>query len=95
MKLEEHCLECLQKLGNSYKEVHIWLDEFAGSKKYGMRHRYLRHHQAGILEIGKKFGQIAMQAARLHIISDLKMEGWKEGDEFPMNEGHYKRMGLF
>ena len=95
MKFEEHCLECLQKLGKPFKEVHIWLDEFAGSKKHGMKHRQLRHHQQGILEVEKRFGKSAGQAARLHIISDLKTEGWKEGDQFPMNEGHYKRMGLF
>jgi hypothetical protein len=95
MKLEEHCLECLQKLGKPFKEVHIWLDEFAGSKQYGMKHRHLRHHSAGIIEVRKKFGIDAAEAARLHIISDLKMEGWQEGDAFPMNESHYKKIRLF
>ena len=98
MKLEEHCLECLQKLGKPFKEVHQYLDEFASSKEFGMRHRKVRHHFAGIMEVRNKFGIDATEAAKLHIISDLKMEGWKENDPFPMNEKHYKhykQLGLF
>ena len=34
-------------------------------------------------------------AARQHITTDLKMEGWRETDPFPKDEGHYQRMGLF
>lgn len=75
MNLEEHCLECVQKLGKPFKEVHQFLDEFAHSKQYGMRHRFIRHHLKGIEEVKRKFGVEAEQAAKLHIISDLKMEG--------------------
>jgi hypothetical protein len=32
---------------------------------------------------------------RHHIISDLKMEGWKDTDHFPKDEADYVRMGLF
>jgi hypothetical protein len=95
MKFEEHCLECVQKLGKPFEEVHLWLDEFAGSKQFGIKHRHLRHHQQGILEAERIFGKNAGQAARLHIISDLKMEGWMNGDQFPMNSNHYRKMGLF
>ena len=34
-------------------------------------------------------------AARQHIISDLRMEGWKEDDGIPKDERDYVRMGLF
>jgi hypothetical protein len=34
-------------------------------------------------------------AARLHIIADLKQEGWTEADSFPRDEPHYQRVGLF
>jgi hypothetical protein len=95
MNLEEHCLECKQKLGKSFEEVHVWLDEFAGSKQYGMKHRSIRHHLEGIREAEKLFGNDAGKAAKLHVISDLKMEGWTENYPFPMNSRHYKEMGLF
>jgi hypothetical protein len=90
-----HCQECLSKLGKTYGEVHKYLDEFAGKPGIGMRHRKYRHHQAGIIEVGRKFGEDAMSAARLHIVSDLKMEGWAERDHFPQNEQDYVRMGLY
>jgi hypothetical protein len=95
MKLEEHCLECEQKLGQAFPEVHRWLDEFAGSEKYGMRHRSVRHHEEGIQEIVELFGPKAGEAARLHIVSDLKGDGWKDGDHFPVDEKDYVNMGLF
>jgi hypothetical protein len=41
------------------------------------------------------FGEEAGMAARQHIISDLKEEGWTENDPFPKNEEHYVGMGLF
>lgn len=95
MKFEEHCLESIQKLGSPYPEVHRWLDEFMGSPKFGMKHRKVRHHEAGIQEAIKLFGVEAGKAARLHIIADFKLEGWKETDHFPVNEQDYKSMGLF
>ncbi|HKL87186.1 MAG TPA: hypothetical protein VJ861_12715, partial [Treponemataceae bacterium] len=64
-------------------------------KEYGMKHRKIRHHEAGITEIIKMFGDNAGKAARLHIISDLKEEGWKECDHFPQDEAGYVRMGLY
>ena len=90
MTFEEHCKESIKLFGESFEKVHLWLDEFAGSVKYGMRHRRKRHHEEGIKEAVKLFGEEIRIAARQHIISDLKQEGWKEGfDPFPKNEEHY------
>jgi hypothetical protein len=42
------------------------------------------------------FGLTKLPAvARLHIIADLKQEGWTEDQPFPCDEQHYKGMGLF
>jgi len=41
------------------------------------------------------FGEEAAKAAKQHIISDLKEEGWTETDPFPRDEEHYVKMGLF
>lgn len=95
MKFEEHCAESKFLSGEPFDYVHRWLDEFAGKPPYGMRHRKLRHHMQGIMEVEKMWGPKAAEAARRHIISDLMTEGWKEGDHFPLNEVDYVRMGLF
>jgi len=91
----EHCAETTAVLGKPFEEVHRWLDEFAGLPPYGMRHRKLRHHLAGIEQVRKLWGDQAATAARLHIIADLKQEGWAEDQPFPRDEQHYKGMGLF
>ena len=95
MSFEEHCKECKEKLGERYEEVHRWLDEFAFSALYGMKHRRVRHHQAGINQAARLFGPDAAKAALLHVLADLKEEGWKEGDHFPQDERDYVRMGLY
>jgi predicted HD phosphohydrolase len=91
----QHCAETTAALGQLFDEVHLWLDEFAGKPPYGMRHRKLRHHRAGIELVRKLWGDQAAEAARLHIIADLRQDGWTEDDPFPRDEHDYKRMGLF
>jgi len=95
MKFEEHCADSVILFEEPFEQVHRWLDEFAGKKPYGMKHRKKRHHLEGIKEIERLYGERAALAARQHIISDLKMEGWKDGDHFPVNELDYIKMGLF
>ena len=81
--------------GKDYAQVHLWLDEFAGTEEYGFRHRKKRHHEQGIREVVRLFGEEAGMAARAHIITDLKEEGWKETDRFPKDEDDYVKMGLY
>ncbi len=95
MKYEDHCKESIRILGRPHGEVHQWLDAFAGSRSYGMKHRKKRHHLRGVEEAREFFGDEGAKAARLHIISDLKEEGWTEKDRFPVDEEDYVRMGLF
>lgn len=93
--LEEHCQQAITQFGKPYEEVHRWLDEFAGTSGYGMRHRRVRHHLAGIGQVRKIFGDKAASAARQHIVTDLKEEGWVESDPFPTDEQDYIRIGFF
>lgn len=81
--------------GAPFEDLHRWLDEFAGTPEYGMRHRRVRHHAAGIQEAVRLFATDAAKAARQHIISDLKEEAWTETDPSPKDEQEYVRMGLF
>lgn len=92
---EKHCEESERLFGQTFEHVHLWLDEFQGTPKYRMRHRRVRHHEAGIQQVVRLFGEEAGQAARQHIISDLKEEGWTERDNFPQDEENYIKMGLF
>jgi hypothetical protein len=92
---QQHCAEAQQKFGKPYGEVHQWLDEFAGKPPYGMRHRRKRHHLAGIEEVRQMWGDEAAEAARQHILSDLKMVGWRDIDPFPESEQHYAELCLF
>lgn len=94
-KLEEHCQESIERFGEPYEALHRWLDEFAGTERYGMRHRRVRHHEAGIQEAIRRFGEAAGAVARQHIIADLKQEGWTEHDPFPRDEADYVKMGFF
>jgi hypothetical protein len=94
-RFEAHCEETVALFGEPFEAVHRWLDAFAGQPPYGMRHRRVRHHEAGIREAIALFGEEAGPVARQHIITDLKEEGWTERDPFPRNEAHYVRMGLF
>jgi len=65
---KEHCDDCVKELGKPYKEVHLWLDEFF--RKVGPKHRSIRHHEEGIEEVRKKWGDEAAKAAEIHIRSD-------------------------
>jgi hypothetical protein len=92
---EHHCNESIALFGGPFKDVHAWLDALAGTPEYGFKHRRKRHHAAGVEEVRKLFGEKAAAAARQHIISDLKQEGWTEKDPFPKDETHHVKMGLF
>lgn len=93
MKLSDHIAECMKKLGNPYEEVHKWLDRFAwmADGSFDPNHREYLHNEDGIETIRAKWGDKAAEAARLHIISDLKMEGLKKGDPIPKDSREYRR----
>ena len=67
--LKEHEAECVAKMGEPFTKVHLWLDEFftALGPKY---HRDVRHHDAGVEEARKLFGDRGAEAAKLHIEAD-------------------------
>jgi hypothetical protein len=92
---EKHCQESIILFGKAYEEVHRWLDEFQGREPYGMRHRRLRHHEAGIGQAGALFGPEVEAVARRHIMTDLKEEGWTEQDPFPRDEADFVKIGFF
>lgn len=70
----EHCRDCVEKLGQPYEKVHKWLDEFFIKLRRHARHRDARHHEDGIEEVRKMWGDEAAKAARIHIEKDFG--GW-------------------
>jgi len=72
MDLEAHCKECETELGSQFKEVHVWLDSLMSSS--GNTHRKFRHHTEGLEKVRKMFGDKAVKAATLHIMSDHEEE---------------------
>ena len=70
---DQHCKECEEKLGCEWMMVHRWLDEFF-PKFFNEKHRDIRHHEVGIEQVRKMWGDEAAQAARLHIATDFF--GW-------------------
>jgi hypothetical protein len=91
---EEHCKESIKELGEPFEYVHKWLDEFMGHPQYKTRHRHLRHHRKGIEEIRKKWGDKAAKAAELHIMTDLRSDGWSSL-HIPYDEEEFKEQGLW
>ena len=70
MTKNEHCKECLDKMGDEWDKVHHWLDCTARPYFPWAGHRQIRHHLGGVEEIRKMWGNEAAEAAEMHIISD-------------------------
>lgn len=66
--IDKHCEDCVLELGEEFRAVHEWLDEFAA--KLGPAHRDIRHHAGGVEEALKKFGAKGAKAAEIHIKRD-------------------------
>jgi len=73
-RLEQHCQDCEEALGDSFRYVHEWLDEL--QPEYGPLHRRFRHHTEGVERVRSKWGDGAARAAEIHIHRDC-------GDSLP------------
>ncbi len=67
-RTEIHCQDCLLELGEDFRQVHEWLDEFA--RQNILSHRKYRHHIEGIEKVRKIWGDRAARAAEIHIRKD-------------------------
>lgn len=69
---KQHCDECTEKFGRPYGEVHDWLDGLACvDGKLNINHRRWRHHVEALTEIYHMFGEEAVEAAKLHLLTDF------------------------
>ncbi|MBI4028514.1 MAG: hypothetical protein HY360_26240 [Verrucomicrobia bacterium] len=68
----QHCDDCVKKLGKPFSEVHDWLDAlYDGEDPIG--HRDARHHMGGVEEVRKLWGDDAARGAILHIMLDWEL----------------------
>jgi hypothetical protein len=100
---EEHKADTLKRIGKTHEYVHEYMDQWHG--KFGAHHRRVLHHQDGVEEIRKMFGDEGAKAAECHIRLDCggripKKEDYATGkvDWLGYGEGDYriidKRSGL-
>ncbi len=97
MYLQEHQKQTVEKLGNPYTLVHLFLDQFFRS--YEVRcgwhnvgyHRHVLHHEDGIALIAALFGEKASEAARIHILADIQVNGI---DTIPKSWDDYPEWGI-
>jgi hypothetical protein len=68
--LEQHMQDCVRFLGQPFKEVNVWLDEFY--PVLGASHRRVRHHIEGTFEARRLFGPGADKAEAIHILRDCR-----------------------
>jgi len=70
---KQHCDDCKKYLGESFEQVHKWLDEFASPVRgyVNINHRRYRHHLEALEEVRELFGDGAVEAAKRHIIMDF------------------------
>jgi DNA-binding GntR family transcriptional regulator len=64
--LKTHCRDCLEELGQEFREVHKWLL----FKYEGPERRIYHHNRRGIEEVRKRWGDRAAKAAEIHIKRD-------------------------
>jgi hypothetical protein len=97
MNYKEHCRRSVDILGEECREVHWWLDEFACDENGRLddTHRRKRHHKAGIKQVGRMWGDQAAEAARLHILDDLREGGEGFDAEIADDEEDYVRKGYW
>ena len=83
MLIAQHADACHKQFGNTFHDVHVFLDQFADEFP-GFAHRRLLHHRLGVELIVKKFGDTARPAAELHIRQDtdgVVPEDWSDYGE--------------
>lgn len=96
MKYEVHCARTIDKLGEPFEQVHLWIDELAyvagtgwEGVKFDPEHRQYRHHLEGIELVRKRWGEKAAQAAILHVLDDLFGPGQGDASMIPKDQTEF------
>ena len=68
--LKIHCANSRKRTGNSYEELHKWMDE--PQKELGINHRTERHDTSYIPEVKERWKGIGVREFLNHIAEDYK-----------------------
>ena len=75
-KRKTHNEDCFRILGQEFDHVNAWLDAYTEKYpvwRYLEYHRRFRHNKNGVKIIKKKWGLLAAEAAKIHIIRDVEL----------------------
>jgi hypothetical protein len=93
---EEHEKACMEKFGESFAEVHAFLDQYYAQFP-GTNHRRLLHHKRGVELVVRKFGEAARGPTEQHVELDWGWlpESWEDLDQhyFPLDIEEEVAMG--
>jgi hypothetical protein len=70
-----HMEDCIRILREPFKEVHQWLDYYARIftiRPYLAYHRFFRHNKRGMIYIKNRWGVLAEDACKVHLIRDYE-----------------------
>jgi len=85
-RIEEHMKDCYELLGDTWEEVHRFLDQYAGIfpvMVFEEYHRSFLHNKYGLEIIGAMWGPQAKAAAVIHLVrdySEMPVRSWKSVD---------------
>ena len=74
-QIKTHMEDCERMLKEPYKEVHQWLDYYARIftiRPYLGYHRFFRHNKRGLIYIKQRWGTLAGDAGKIHLIRDYE-----------------------
>lgn len=74
-QISTHTEDCLRIIQKPFKEVHQWLDYYARIftiRPYLGYHRFFRHNKRGLIYIKNKWGVLAEDAGKIHLIRDYE-----------------------
>lgn len=64
IRLEDHRRESSGVFGETFVEIHRWLDAFVGATEIGLRHRRKRHHVAGVEDVRRLYTEFRSRSDR-------------------------------
>jgi len=70
-----HIEDCERIIREPFNEVHQWLDHYAGMftiRPYLGYHRFFRHNKRGLIYIKNRWGALAADAGKIHLIRDYE-----------------------
>jgi hypothetical protein len=89
--IDQHCHDCKEILGKSWRKVHEFLDQYAEvfpPGHFSAYHRSFLHNSYGLAVVRAMWGEEAYKAAIIHLVTDYRESSMTITWEFA--EAHIK-----